>query len=94
MRKALKTVLCVALVLALAVVIALRVLPPMNTPAQSAAATPIPVVTQSVHISIHVAVAAGTGVRRVALFRAGRRGHNSSVTVLMRLDAFESCIGA
>ena len=31
MRKALKTVLCVALVLALAVVIALRVLPPMNT---------------------------------------------------------------
>ena len=45
MRKALKTVLCVALVLALAVVIALRVLPPMNTPAQSAAATPTPVVT-------------------------------------------------
>ena len=39
MRKALKTVLCVALVLALAVVIALRVLPPMNAPAQSAAAT-------------------------------------------------------
>ena len=34
MRKALKTVLCVALVLALAVVIALRVLPPMNAPAQ------------------------------------------------------------
>ena len=45
MRKALKTVLCVALVLALAVVIALRVLPPMNAPAQSAAATPTPVVT-------------------------------------------------
>ena len=42
MRKALKTVLCVALVLALAVVIALRVLPPMNAPAQSAAATPPP----------------------------------------------------
>ena len=42
MRKALKTVLCVALVLALAVVIALRVLPPMNAPAQSAAATPTP----------------------------------------------------
>ena len=39
MRKALKTVLCVALVLALAVVIALRVLPSMNAPAQSAAAT-------------------------------------------------------
>ena len=31
MRKALKTVLCVALVLALAVVIALRVLPPMKS---------------------------------------------------------------
>lgn len=45
MRKALKTVLCVALVLALAVVIALRVLPPMNAPAQSAAAAPTPVVT-------------------------------------------------
>ena len=45
MRKALKTVLCVALVLALAVVVALRVLPPMNAPAQSAAATPTPVVT-------------------------------------------------
>ena len=45
MRKALKTVLCVALVLALAVVIALRVLPPMSTPAQSAAAAPTPVVT-------------------------------------------------
>ena len=45
MRKALKTVLCVALVLTLAVVIALRVLPPMNAPAQSAAATPTPVVT-------------------------------------------------
>ena len=42
MRKALKTVLCVALVLALAVVIALRVLPPMNAPAQAAAATPTP----------------------------------------------------
>ena len=42
MRKALKTVLCVALVLALAVVIALRVLPPMNAPAQSAAAPPAP----------------------------------------------------
>ena len=45
MRKALKTVLCVALVLALAVVIALRVLPPMNAPAQSAAATPTPAAT-------------------------------------------------
>ena len=51
MRKALKTVLCVALVLALAVVIALRVLPPMNAPAQSAAATPTP-----------AAAAAGVGV--------------------------------
>ena len=45
MRKALKTVLCVALVLALAVVIALRVLPSMNAPAQSTAATPTPAAT-------------------------------------------------
>ena len=45
MRKALKTVLCVALILALTAVVALRVLPPMDTPAQSAAATPTPVVT-------------------------------------------------
>ena len=45
MRKALKTVLCVALILALTAIIALRVLPPMDTPAQSAAATPTPVVT-------------------------------------------------
>ena len=48
MRKALKTVLCVALVLALAVVIALRVLPPMNAPAQSAAATPTPAAAEAV----------------------------------------------
>ena len=48
MRKALKTVLCVALVLALAVVIALRVLPPMNAPAQSAAATPTPAAAAAV----------------------------------------------
>ena len=47
MRKALKTVLCVALVLALAVVIALRVLPPMNAPAQSAA-TPTPAAAAAV----------------------------------------------
>lgn len=45
MRKALKTVLCVALILALTAVVALRVLPPVNAPAQSAAATPTPVVT-------------------------------------------------
>ena len=44
MRKALKTVLCVALILALTAIVALRVLPPMDTPAQSAAATPTPVV--------------------------------------------------
>ena len=37
MRKALKTVLCVALILALTAIVALRVLPPMDTPAQSAA---------------------------------------------------------
>ena len=48
MRKALKTVLCVALVLALAVVIALRVLPPMNAPAQAAAATPTPAAAAAV----------------------------------------------
>ena len=48
MRKALKTVLCVALVLALAVVIALRVLPPMNAPAQSAVATPTPAAAAAV----------------------------------------------
>lgn len=40
MQKALKTVLCVALILALTAVVALRVLPPVNAPAQSAAATP------------------------------------------------------
>ena len=44
MRKALKTVLCVALILALTAIVALRVLPPMDTPAQFAAATPTPVV--------------------------------------------------
>lgn len=44
MRKALKTVLCVALILALTAIVALRVLPPMDTPAQSATATPTPVV--------------------------------------------------
>lgn len=44
MRKALKTVLCVALILALTAIVALRVLPPMDTPAQSAAATPTPIV--------------------------------------------------
>ena len=43
----------------------------------------VPCVTQSVHISIHVAVTAGAGVRRVALFRAGRRGHNILVAVGM-----------
>ena len=48
MRKALKTILCVALVLALAVVIALRVLPPMNAPAQAAAATPTPAAAAAV----------------------------------------------
>ena len=39
--------------------------------------------TQSVHISVHVAVAAGAGVRRVALFRAGRRCDNILVAVGM-----------
>ena len=44
----------------------------------------VPCVAQSVHISIHIAVAAGAGVRRVALFGAGRRGHNSVIVVLVR----------
>ena len=52
MRKALKTVLCVALVLALAVVIALRVLPPMNAPAQSAVATPTPAAAAAVVLAL------------------------------------------
>ena len=43
----------------------------------------VPCVTQSVHISVHVAVAAGASVRRVALFRAGRSGDNSLVAVGM-----------
>ena len=43
----------------------------------------VPCVTQSVHISVHVAVAAGAGVRRVALFRAGRRRDNILVAVGM-----------
>ena len=54
----------------------------------------IPRVAERIHVSIHIAVAAGAGVRRVALFRARRRGHNSSVAVLVRLDASERCIGA
>ena len=51
---------------------------------------------ERVHVSVHVAVAAGAGMRRVALFRAGRRGHNSSVTVLMRKfwDGFGLCLAA
>ena len=43
----------------------------------------VPCVTQSVHISVHVAVAAGAGVRRVALGRAGRRCDNILVAVGM-----------
>ena len=43
----------------------------------------VPCVTQSVHISVHVAVAAGASVRRVALFRAGRRCDNILVAVGM-----------
>ena len=53
----------------------------------------IPCVAERVGVSIHIAVAAGAGVGRVALFRAGRRGHNSSVAVLVRLDASERRIG-
>ena len=44
----------------------------------------VPCVTQSVHISIHVAVTTGAGVRRVALFRAGRRRDDILVSVHMR----------
>ena len=43
----------------------------------------VPCVTQSVHVSVHVAVAAGAGVRRVALGRAGRRCDNILVAVGM-----------
>ena len=44
----------------------------------------IPCVAERVRVSVHITVAAGAGVRRVALGRASRRGHNSSVTVLVR----------
>ena len=40
--------------------------------------------TQSVHISVHVAVAAGAGVRRVALGRARWRRDNILIAVHMR----------
>ena len=43
----------------------------------------VPCVTECVGISIHIAVAAGAGVGRVALFRAGRSGDNSLVAVGM-----------
>ena len=43
----------------------------------------VPCVAECIHISIHVAVAAGAGMRRVALFRAGRSSHNSLVAVGM-----------
>ena len=48
----------------------------------------VPCMAERVHISIHVAVAAGAGVRRVALGRAGRRGHDVFVAMLMRRLSF------
>ena len=44
----------------------------------------IPRVAERVGISIHIAVTAGAGVRRVALFGAGRRGDNILIAVHMR----------
>ena len=44
----------------------------------------IPCVAECIHVSIHVAVAAGAGVRGITLFCAGRRGHNSVIVVLVR----------
>ena len=41
-------------------------------------------VAECVHISIHIAVAAGTGVRRIALVRARRRGDDRGVGVRVR----------
>ena len=41
-------------------------------------------VAECVHIGIHITVAAGTGVRRIALFRAGRCGDDLGVGVLVR----------
>ena len=43
----------------------------------------IPRVAERIHVSIHVAVAAGASVGRVALFRAGRRCDNILVAVGM-----------
>ncbi len=44
----------------------------------------VPCVTQSVHISVHIAVTTGAGVGRVALFGAGRSSDDSLVAVLVR----------
>ena len=44
----------------------------------------VPRMAERVHVSVHVAVAAGASVRRVALFRAGRRCDNILVAVHMR----------
>ena len=41
-------------------------------------------VAECVHISIHIAVAAGTGVRRIALIRAGRGRDDLGVGVRVR----------
>ena len=46
--------------------------------------TIIPCVAERVHVSIHIAIAAGAGVGRVTLGRAGRGSHHILVAVLMR----------
>ena len=48
----------------------------------------IPCVAECIHISIHIAVAAGAGVRGITLFGAGRSGHDVFVAVLMRRLSF------
>ena len=53
----------------------------------------VPCVAQSVHISIHIAVAAGAGVRRVALGRTSRGGHNGLVTVHVRRFSYSNRAG-
>ena len=44
----------------------------------------IPCVAERVRVSVHIAVAAGAGVRGITHFGAGRRGHNSVIVVLVR----------
>ena len=53
----------------------------------------VPAVAERVHVSVHIALAAGAGVRRVALFRAGRGGHNGLVTVHVRRFSYSNRAG-